>query len=229
MGNEFEIKTKEGNMEGLNHEHPSFGMVSVSQMQGGVRLFGSEVSVSSFIKLSISHANVTQDLGSNWYSTSESITEVWMTPVQYAEMISSPNTQGVPCTIRHTQKLGTIVQAHIDTVTEFSQSELEKKASDIKQQARNIKIKVDEILSKKGAFKKSDKESIAALIHELSQGVASNFGFYEKCVHENIERAKMEAKSEIEHHITHAISKAGVAALQDPEIARLAFKTTSIK
>ena len=46
-------------------------------------------------------------------------------------MIASPNTEGVPCTIRARCDKGHIVSKNIDTVTEFTRSEVDRKANDV--------------------------------------------------------------------------------------------------
>lgn len=210
----------------LQHTHPSFGMVSVSNCSGNVDLFGSEVGVSSFLSLKVHTAEVNQDNGNTRYTQGDCIAEVMMTPVQYAEMISNPNSTGVPCTVRYTEKLGHIAQEHMSSKTVYAESEVHRRAEEVKQQASTIEFEVNTALSKKGAMTSKDKDAIKELVRKLAQNVHSNFDHSASIVAENIERAKMEAKTEISHHITHAINSAGVAALQDPEVARLAFNTT---
>lgn len=74
--------------KGYRHTHPSFGRIRVANCQGNMHLFGSEVQTRSFISLTVSECEVAQDLGQNWYHAKNVITEVYMTPVQYAELIT---------------------------------------------------------------------------------------------------------------------------------------------
>ena len=87
---------------GFQYSHPCFGMIRISRQSGGDgrKLFGSEIETNNTIAITISEANVTQDLGRNWYYDHTILTEISMSPVQYAELISNPNTQGSPCTIK---------------------------------------------------------------------------------------------------------------------------------
>ncbi|MFM9815939.1 hypothetical protein ACKI16_46630, partial [Streptomyces scabiei] len=89
--------------------------VSRQQTNRKEQLFGSNTNSNSIISIKISNAEVRQDLGRNWYYDTNVITEINMTTIQYAEMISSPNTSGVPCTIKRTEKLGLIKYKPIDT------------------------------------------------------------------------------------------------------------------
>jgi hypothetical protein len=181
------------------------------------------VKVDSLISLQISGASVRQDLGTEWYASENEIIQVYLTPVQYAEMISSPDTSGVPCTIRFSEKLGQIVPRTIDTATEYVQSHIEKQVAELKENVSTASKDLMELLAKKGAFTKDDKKAVEDLFKKTLGDVTSGIPHYEKELYEKIERAKMEAKNQIESHISHAINNAGVAALNNPEIAKLVF------
>lgn len=225
MHNENIIKTKrDDHMSGYTYTHPSFGLISVNNTQvggGGTQLFGSETFNNSYVSIKIKECEVTQDLGKNWYFGKKILTEVSMTPVQYAEMISNPNTTGVPCTIKSTESKGRIESKQLRTIVEFTKSEVERAAIDIKSQALNLSREVGDILSKKGTLKVSDKDAIRKLVNSLVRDVNSNLKFQEKCVMESIERASMEAKADIDHHITGAINKLGVKTLQNADAMQL--------
>ena len=210
----------------LSYKHPSFGMVKVSRTQGGPAdpLFGAEIDCNTHMSLTISYAKVNQDLGRNWYYSYQDVCECIMTPVQYSELISTPNTTGVPCTIRYTQKDGTIKYRPISTKTIYIKSKIEKEIEELKLKASKVESSVNDILSKKGSFNKSDKDEIQSLVSQLSGLLNSRIPFYEKCLKENIERQLMEAKTEVESYVTHAIHQTGLKALQDPEILKLVFK-----
>jgi hypothetical protein len=221
---EITSKQVEKPFDGLDHSHPSFGMIKVGRVSGaGRRLFGSDVKVDSLISLQISGASVRQDLGTEWYASENEIIQVYLTPVQYAEMISSPDTSGVPCTIRFSEKLGQIVPRTIDTATEYVQSHIEKQVAELKENVSTASKDLMELLAKKGAFTKDDKKAVEDLFKKTLGDVTSGIPHYEKELYEKIERAKMEAKNQIESHISHAINNAGVAALNNPEIAKLVF------
>jgi len=80
------IDEKDSHREGFSYTHPSFGMISVSRMSSshGERLFGSEIKTNNMMRIEIGECKVSQDLGKNWYFQQNTLTEVIMTPVQYA-------------------------------------------------------------------------------------------------------------------------------------------------
>ena len=112
-----EIKIKPASHgDGLTYSHESYGMISISRQTGGreLPLFGSEIGSNNTMSIKIEKADVTQNLGTNWYYGHELVCEVLMSPVQYAEMISNPNTPGIPCTIKYSQQHGQIKYRGID-------------------------------------------------------------------------------------------------------------------
>lgn len=212
--------------DGVRYTHPSYGMISVSRQSGGDEepLFGSEVGSSTRMSITISKASVIQDLGQNWYSDNQVITEIIMSPIQYAEMISNPNTQGMPCTIKYTQELGSIKYRGVDTQTQYVESKLETEVSNLKKVTNGLGGKVDAILSQKGIIRKSDREAISSLVSELTRFMSDKLPFYEKCLGEQIDRMKAEARTEIDGYMTHTIMKTGLRALQNPETLALIMK-----
>lgn len=215
-----DIKTEDkstSSIGGLEHSHESFGMVSVSRVSSShpQKLFGSEVGTNNLMKLTVSKASVNQNLGRNWYHSKDDIVEVYLTPVQYAEMISSPNTQGVPCTINYSIEHGPIKSKNIDTVTQHVESVIDEKLSNFKEEAAKSLKEINQLLNKKGTINKSERESIFNLANKLTAELTSSIPFYEKSVKESIEKAKLEAKVEIDSHITHAITNAGINSINN--------------
>ncbi len=220
LDEEIEIsKSRSPMKKGLTYDHPCFGRIKINHIQGDTRLFGSEISTRNPVSITVSSCEVTQDLGRNWYFSKDEIVEAWLTPVQYAELISSPNTEGVPCTIVYTESKGRIKSKHIDSGTEFARNELDNRASDIKTRAKTLVKEVEQLLT--GSVKKADKEDIVRLVHRMATDIGSNFEFHEECVKENIEKCVLEAKTEIDHHITRAVNRLGVKALESPEAIKL--------
>ena len=90
--------------------HPCYGMISVHRQTGGhTKLFGSPLdSHPSTIAITIREAERHHNLSSDWFFARKPIIEIDLSPMQYAEMITTPNVgSGVPCTIRyrHTEGL----------------------------------------------------------------------------------------------------------------------------
>ena len=223
-----EVKKEVEDNGDVSYKHPSYGMIRVSRQSGGdgEPLFGSEVGSSSRMSISISEGVVTQHLGRNWYQDRKTITEVVMSPIQYAEMITNPNTQGMPCTIKYTRELGPIKYNSINTQTQYVESKIEEKVTNLKKETSTIQRDVKEILSQKGTLKKADKDSIQRLVRKLTDSVTDALPYYEECLKESIDRMKAEARTEIDGYLTHAITQTGLKALQDPEVLKLVMQDT---
>lgn len=92
-------------MKEPNPRHPAWGMISLNHQTGnGIRLFRSPTEAHARICLRISQASMTMAddrIGNEsrpWCE--EQIVEVYLSPVQFAELITQPNRgDGVPCTI----------------------------------------------------------------------------------------------------------------------------------
>lgn len=222
---EEEIKLEEStsHRDGNTYSHPSYGMVSVCRTTSSHdrALFGSEVKTNNTMVLRVEKARVTQDLGRNWYYGSNIITEVEMTPVQYAELISNPNTQGVPCTIKTTQELGRIEYKGIETVTQHVESVIDTQLEDMKKDLSELNKKVRELTSKKGALNKSDREEINQTVSNVAGVILSSLPFYEEQLNKSINQAKMEAKTEVESYMQNAINRVGLKALQNEDVLKL--------
>lgn len=97
-------------MERETLTHPAFGLIGFSRVSGGENtLFGSSIKHNDRIIMRLKHAKQDRHLHDDWYHGRGLITEVEMSYSQFAECISSLNVgEGVPCTIRYTEKDGMV-------------------------------------------------------------------------------------------------------------------------
>lgn len=226
LDTEIKVKECDGAMQGFNYKHESFGMIRIAQTQsgGGIKTFGSEAESTGLIEFEITNCDVTQDLGQNWYHASKTIAHIVMSSIQYAELISNPNSQGSPCTIKYTSELGHIKQKHIDTKTEYVENKIQKTITQLHKDVAEMRIKLDLILDQKGTLKKSDKQKIKNIFHKVESNINGKLPYYEKCFGENISLMKAEARADINAHIQHTINQTGLAVLRDPELVNLIVK-----
>ena len=108
--------------------HPSYGMVSISRCQSsGTVLHGSDIPHNSIISIEIAKGAVARDLNRNWHVRDGEIIRIDLSPVQYAELISNMNTQGVPCTLKWIKGQGTIENPpQLENVQNFLNQKLTK-------------------------------------------------------------------------------------------------------
>lgn len=221
------VQKTEGDMPcndgSFRYSHPSYGMISVSRSSSNTKepLFGSEVATDSVISIKLSQACVEQSVGRNWYFDKQVIAEAKMTSHQYAELISNPNTQGTPCTIHYRSDLGRIKYRAMDTQVEYVESKIERQSSKLKKDVTEKMSDISELLNRKGAMKVSEKQELLGKIVSLTRQITSDLPFYETCMKENIEKMKSQAQIEIDSMVAHAITKAGIEVLNNPEAFKL--------
>ena len=216
MSNEFKVEIEKGGHSsdgGLKYTHPSYGMIGVFRYQGGKgEFFGSDLKHDGGIRIEISQAGVTQDLGRNWYYDNETIVEVNMSAIQYAEMISSPNTQGVPCTIKYDKEHGHIQYAPPMSKEMYVESKIKEKSHEAQESARNLAKQVEELL--KGKITAADRDEVIKLVRSLSSSLNSTLPFYLESLEKEVDRVKMEAKADVQAMLLHEVTKVGYESIQ---------------
>jgi hypothetical protein len=81
--------------------HPAFGMAAVHKTSAshGAVLFDSEIQHRHYVTLTITRADRKRDLGHDWIHPGKELIEITMSEAQWAALVSSTNTSGVPVTI----------------------------------------------------------------------------------------------------------------------------------
>lgn len=220
-----------GRGEDVKYSHPSYGMARLSRISGDFseHLFGTEVNNSSAMMLTISNASVTQDLGDNWYYMENTLIEAYFSPIQYSELISNPNTEGVPCTLKYVQGKGSIGYKPHATQVEYSLQKVKDLADDLKGKVKRNKTRIREILSQKGALKKADREELMKLVEGMDRELSDGIPFYTQQVKNNAERMVAEAKVDAEAFVTHIHTKLGAEILKNPQAIQMLLENKEEK
>lgn len=84
--------------------HPAFGMCRVNRVSStpGKSLFQSDLQHREYIQLTVSTAERKRDLKHDWVHAKKTVIEVAMSLAQFASMVTSAGTEGVPVTIGFT-------------------------------------------------------------------------------------------------------------------------------
>ena len=206
--------------DALTYKHPSYGMVHLSRQTCsgvGETLFGAKHPSTTIMSLTIEKAQNTQEISKNWYYGYEDVTEILMTPVQYAELISNPNTSGVPCTIKYTSKDGHIKYKPHATEVEHVEVKIKERLDKLSGEVKGKKAEAVEILSRKGTLKKAEKEELIRLIQNIDQDMQNNIPWYKEQMAKSIDSMVMEANSDIESLVANVQTKLGKKLLDNPE------------
>lgn len=221
--------TRQG--EDAIHEHPSFGVIRISNPNGTRRLFGSDAEHSSFIQLEIAPAKLKRGLNYDQIcSTIRPIISVSMSHAQYVSMIQSCGKgEGTPCTIEYGPKSLSedIVRfptiEHIQSKTDLIKDEIQKDVKAALDMSHLAVMKLQEQLEKLKAKKSITKADISSLqsLANVAQNklevTPRNIKYALTCAEETIDRAVQSAKIEIDASVEYKLRQIGLEAVsQDP-------------
>ncbi len=198
------------------HEHESFGQIRFSRVSGGgTRFYGSELTQDHYINMEVCRSEKQSHLSNEWYFNKESLIQVRLSSLQFAEMLTSMNYgSGIPCTIESVcgKKMEDVPEMENRKISKERQ--FNKRTEEFLNEMKLRQEKIEELL-KKPKLSKADKEELSWFMTKTNQELSSNMPFFKKTFVEEMEKVVVEAKSEIESAITHKINKLGVKSLND--------------
>ena len=212
---DFKAKREENIMFENLEKHPSYGMLGFSRRSGSVgsSLFGSSIQHRDTIVMTLKHGALGRHLNSDHYFGKGVIAEVEMSYSQFAEAITAMNIgDGVPCTIRFTEKDGYVSERPFVSKQEQFEQEFANHLDNIKKQAANTINEVKEIFDKKSVGK-GDKEEILKKLNNIAMQIGINTEFVYSQFNEQMDKTVMEAKGEIEAFCQNKINSIAQATL----------------
>jgi hypothetical protein len=203
-------------MEETKFTHPSFGMVRWNRTQGGKTsdLFGSSIEYQDTITLTIARGEVTRNLNRDWYYARKDLIEIQMTPIQFAEFITSPNQgSGIPCTIRYTAQDGTIPGQEIPMKRKQFEDEFEKECQNINKNFETLKQSINDL-----KVSNKVKEELQSQLFKVSRIMDDHIPFIQKSFNEQVDKTVLEAKVEVEAFVENKIRQTGLEALKNSNL-----------
>lgn len=191
-----------------------FAMVSASRItSSGQHLFGSEIKHNSLICLRIKECHHARRGTSESYHDGNIITEVYLTPLQWAEMLTNMNTLGVPCTLTFSQDKGKVkpynpIKSLIDETYDYSQKamqseELNKRVQDVRDYIN------DSRLSKKA------KEELRVKLDVAFTHLESNARYFATRFSESATRIVTESKAAVEANRQKVLEDLGLVKIAE--------------
>jgi hypothetical protein len=187
--------------------HPAFGMVQVtrvSQSPPGASLFDSEIRHSHYVLLRIKTADRKRDLNRDWIHSRRELVEVGMSESQWASLVSSFNTEGVPCTIRSTPEDHMVPEPPFSPRLALSTAETGNAAHRAFDRARAALELVEE---------KPTKANVRALRIALDQA-APNVEYAARSLTEHTENVVEKARADIEAMVAAKAKSLGLTPAQ---------------
>jgi hypothetical protein len=199
--------------------HESYGLLSISRVTGQFNtLFGSNVKHHGAIALRVSRAKlIRSDLHYDRYMDTEEVVEVYLSPTQWAEAITTLNCgSGTPCTLIHVQGKTIEMPPETTSLTEQFNDEFKERLQKAHDKIKEHSKKVKEILNKP-TINKTDRKELASILAIIESLFTSSAPFVHDMFREACDNVVVQAKGEIESFYTTAIVNSGIAALNAPE------------
>ena len=194
------------------------GMISWSKSSGGARpMFGTEIETANPIRLTISHAEEIRDLSRYWFHPKKNIVEIEMTPIQWAEFLTSGNTSGIPCTVKRINgehmsepKLSDIAKVYDEEV----EKSFDKFGASLKQIDEIIKSAID---SNKPMGKKA-LEELHNIIDTARYKTVADVKFVKDSFKEDMEGMVTKAKAEFNAYVENRIHDIGIESIKNDSV-----------
>lgn len=180
--------------------HESFGVLQISRQTclPAMNVFGSSIKTGNPVSLSIYRAEKIRDLNRTWFFPRERLIEVYMSPSQFAEAITTLNTgSGTPVTLEYVD--GERMEECPDvSQRQLFEEEFENSMSKVSKYVETILSATEKIFKKKGTVKVKDKETILNILSLLKQHIESNLPFVHKQFNRAMDKTTADAKAEVE-------------------------------
>lgn len=204
-------------LDGIKTVHPSFGQISLHRVTGHRTLYGVDFPQGHFMELKISHSEHKRNLSNDWYHEGATIITIAMSETQWAQLLCSPNTSGVPCTLAEITENGKyrrIEPAEHDTGAQgdLHRDEFKETAKDALQAVKGARLKVEAMLSKP-SIGKTDLRAVLDDLQKAEREAFANLPFIVEQAGEAIEKAKHSAMGEVAAYIGVRLQQLGSDAL----------------
>jgi hypothetical protein len=184
--------------------------------KNGKQFFGSSIECGSWIELRVMEAERNHDLGRDWISGNRVLLEVAMTPSQFAELLTTMNVGvGVPGTLHYIkgEEIPEIPKEHpeVQRIACAFEERMHEKAVGYKKILDELKADTDG----KKSLGKGERDRLFGILGNLVQEFESNIPFYLEQFQKSMAKMVVEAKSEVDAFVTHAVQTTGLQAIRD--------------
>ena len=208
-------KKKVIKMETEKTTHPSFGIISVSRgtSSGKMNLFNSSIQQNHFIQIDIQRASLYRNVYHDSVYPEELIVRLNMSPSQFADLITSLNTVGSPCTLITVNGERMPEPEYVNKRVQID-DDFKKKMDDVSSISNEFYTKIQEILMKPN-IGKNDRKEILKLLDTLNAQITSNVPFIKKTFTEQMDKTANEAKFEVTQFIEEKLKRLGLDKFKD--------------
>ena len=199
------------------------GMISWSRISCGSARphFGTEVKTSHPIRLEISTAKENRELSRNWYFKDKRIIEVEMSPIQWAEFLTSGNTTGVPCTLKWLVGKGLIAEPKETAIKEDYNKEVEESFNKFGESFDKVAKTLKEQIDTNKPMGKKALEELLREVGNLKSLVIGNIDFVKDSFKEDMSKIVTQAKAEFNAYIENRAHEIGIEEMKKGNVSFL--------
>ena len=196
--------------------HPAYGMANFTRVTGQTNLFGVDYPQGHYMTLNICVGSVDRHYGEDWFTSEEEIIQIAMSEVQFARLIASPNTQGVPCTIMKRPE-GKAVQVEpmptLETENKRVKEEFAARGREMSKLLDDAEKALSDMIRPENKPNKTKISDVLQEIRTIRRSLTSDMPFYIQQLQETVDRTTSSAKAEVEAYANHVMSELGKEAL----------------
>lgn len=198
-------------LHGEAKHHESYGLLSIGRFQANhTRFFGSSVIHSGGIHLTIQTATKARSLNENRYHSDKNLIRVRLSPAQFADLITSPNSPGVPCTIEWFGGKRMNEPPEVAVRAQFT-NEFEEKVTGAFVMLEKVTRDIEDYFKTGKGSRVDIRDKLATVRRELS----ANAPFILSQFNRGMDKIVTEAKSEVESFVEGKIRSLGIGALSE--------------
>jgi hypothetical protein len=193
-----------------------FNRINAGGMKGHV-LFGSSIACDHLISLKITQAEVSRNLSKDWFHGDlSSIIEVWLTPSQFSELLTSMNYgSGAPGTLRFLRGEGHFDLPELPSKSDQFKEEIDEDIKNFRLNIIRASEKAQELLDNPKPPTKATRLELKRMIDNIGAFAKSQLPFVMDQFNQQMAKTLSECKAEVDAFVTHVVQKTGLDALKD--------------
>lgn len=188
----------------LPKDHPSYGKIKISRVYSrGHSLVGSDILHDSFLELTISRSSLDRKLHSDWFHNGEELISIELSSTQWAELLNSFNTEGVPCTLNYIKGEPQIPEPPFIDKTEKFSKEFSQEFSDNLIESLDLIESITRGLDKDTKLSKKEMRELLNTLYCKVHNIKSNVKFAADQFNKNLESRITCAKEQLESYLNN--------------------------
>lgn len=200
--------------------HPSFGLISVSEINGRSAMFGSELIHDRVVRIRVTHAAQDRNLSNDWNFERGRILELDMTHAQFAQFIGCHSGRTVPVTLRsirdgQLEQVPEIDMASQPPKIEQFRKEMQATVNRVAERSSSAFSKLDEALDEAKIPQKlrAQLKALTTQAQGSLSALPSALSFILEQAHEASEAVVNDAKVGLESYALRRMAEVSTASL----------------